>query len=165
MKRIVVLSLLFTAAACAQQPPPPPAATAPPPAAAALPPQVAEAPPPAPAPPPALPPHMSFDGLYKGKFVAEGYGRSTYYLTGENCDPELPINMRVKRGYVRIWYKNYRGHLLHYRGRIDPDGAVQTSHKNEGGEGATLALQISGNEATGNLQRGRCYYKVTMTKT
>jgi hypothetical protein len=163
MKRLVLFGILLATAACAQQPPP--AATAPQPAAAAPPPQVAEAPPPAPAPPPALPPHMSFDGLYKGTFVAQGYGRSTYYLTGGDCDPELPINMRVKRGYVRIWYKNYRGHLLHYRGRIDPDGTVQTSHTNEGGEGATLALQISGNEATGNLQRGRCYYTVTMTKT
>ena len=163
MKRSVVLGLALALAACAQQPPPAPAA--PEPAATAAPPQVAAAPAAVPAEPPAVPPHMSFDGLYKGSFVAEGYGRSNYYLTGGDCDPELPINMRVKRGYVRIWYKNYRGHLLHYRGSITPDGTVQTSHTNEGGEGATLALQISGNEATGNLQRGRCSYKVTMTKT
>jgi hypothetical protein len=164
MKRLVVFGILLAAAACAQQPPAP--APAPPePAAAAPPQQVAAVPPAAAAEPPAIPPHMSFDGLYKGSFVAEGYGRSTYYLTGGDCDPELPINMRVKRGYVRIWYKNYRGHLLHYRGSVKPDGTVQTSHTNEGGEGASLALQISGNEATGNLQRGRCSYRVTMTKT
>ena len=156
MKHLVVLGLLLAAAACASQPPPP-AATAPPP-------QVAAAPPPAPA-PPAPPPHMSFDGLYKGTFTAEAYGGSTESFTGGNCDPELPINMRVKRGYVRVWYKDFRGHTLHYRGTVKPDGLIETSHTNQEGVGAILALQISNNQATGNLQRGRCYYQVTMTKT
>ena len=159
MKRIAVLSLLVVVAACAPQPPPP-AVTAPPPQVAAAP-----APAPAPLPPPAPPPHMSFDGLYKGTFTAEAYGGSTESFTGGNCDPELPINMRVKRGYVRVWYKDFRGHTLHYRGTVKPDGTVETSHTNQGGGGAILALQISNNQATGNLQRGRCYYQVTMTKT
>jgi hypothetical protein len=75
------------------------------------------------------------------------------------------MNMRVKRGDVRIWYKDYRGHTLHYRGRVNSDGIVETSHTNEGGGGAILALQISSNQATGNLERGRCYYSVTLTKT
>jgi hypothetical protein len=157
MERLVVLGLLLVVAACAPQPPPPPAATAPPP-------QVAAIPPPAPVSPPAPPAHMSFDGLYKGSFTPEAFGRSTDSLTGGNCDPELPINMRVKRGYVRVWYKDYRGHLLHYRGTVKPDGTIETSHTNQGGGGATLALQISNNQATGNLERGRCYYQVTMTK-
>ena len=159
MKRIAALSLLFVVAACAQEAPPP-AATAPPP-------QVAVAPATTPAllPPPAPPPHMSFDGLYKGSFTPEAFGRSTESFTGGNCDPELPINMRVKRGYVRIWYKNYVGHTLHYRGTVKPDGTIETSHTNQGGGGAILALQISNNQATGNLERGRCYYQVTMTKT
>jgi hypothetical protein len=72
--------------------------------------------------------------------------------------------MRVKRGDVRIWYKNYVGHTLHYRGRIDATGTVETSHTNQGGGGAILALQISNGQVTGNLERGRCYYQVTMTK-
>jgi hypothetical protein len=155
MKRLVVLGLLLAAAACASQPPPP-AATVPPP-------QVAAAPPTAPIPPPPAT-KTSFDGLYKGTFTPEAFGRSTETLTGGNCDPELPINMRVKRGYVRIWYKNYVGHTLHYRGTVKPDGTVETSHTNQGGGGAILALQISNNQATGNLERGRCYYQVTMTR-
>ena len=159
MKRIAVLSLLFVVAACAQQAPLP-AATAPPPQVA-----VAPATPPAPLPPPAPPPHMSFDGFYKGSFTPEAFGRSTESFTGGNCDPELPINMRVKRGYVRVWYKDFRGHTLHYRGTVKPDGLIETSHTNQEGGGAILALQISNNQATGNLQRGRCYYQVTMTKT
>ena len=157
MKRLVVFGLLLTAVACAPQPQPP-AATAPPPEVAAAPPALPPAPPP-------LPAHTSFDGLYKGSFVPEAYGRSTESFTGGNCDPELPINMRVKRGDVRIWYKNYVGHTLHYRGRIDATGKVETSHTNQGGGGAILALQVSNNGATGNLERGRCYYSVTMTKT
>jgi hypothetical protein len=159
MKRLVMLGLLLAVAACAPQPPPP-AATAPPP-------QVAATPPPAPpAPPPTPPPHMSFDGLYKGSFVAQPYGGGTETLVGGNCDPgELPINMRVKRGYVRIWYKDYKGHTLHYRGKINADGTVETAHTNRGGSASDFALQISDNQATGNLQRGRCWYSVTMTRT
>jgi hypothetical protein len=159
MKRLVVFGLLLTFAACAQQAPPP-AATAPPP-------QLAAAPPPAPpAPPPPLPPHTSFDGLYQGTFVAQPYGGGTQELTGGNCDPgDMPINMRVKRSYVRIWYKDYRGHLLHYRGTINSDGTIETSHTNRGGGGAILALQVSDNQATGNLQRGRCWYSVTMARS
>jgi hypothetical protein len=158
MKRLVVFGLLLTFAACAPQPPPP-AATAPPP-------QVAAAPPSAPpAPPPPLPPHTSFDGLYEGTFVAEPYGGGTEELVGGNCDPEMPINMRVKRSYVRIWYKDFHGHTLHYRGRINSDGTVETSHTNRGGSASDFALQISDNQATGNMQRGRCWYSVTMTRT
>src|SRR6516162_8817825 len=151
MKRLLVFALFVTFAACAPQPPPP-VATAPPP-------QVAATPPAPPAPPPAPPPHTSFDGLYKGSFVAQPYGGGTETLVGGNCDPgELPINMRVKRGYVRIWYKNYVGHTLHYRGRINSDGTVETAHTNRGGSASDFALQISGNQATGNLRRGRCWY-------
>jgi hypothetical protein len=160
MKRLVVLGLVLAFTACAPQAPPP-AATAPPP-------QVAAAPPPAPAPMPPPPPpttRTSFDGLYKGSFVAEPYGGSTQELTGGNCDPELPINMRIRRGDVRIWYQDFNHHTLHYRGKMLPDGTVETSHTNQGGGGAILALQISNGQATGNLQRGRCYYSVTMTKT
>jgi hypothetical protein len=154
MKRLVALGLMLTLLACAQQPPPP-AATAPPP-------QVAAAPPPPPPPPPPTT-RTSFNGLYKGMITA-GEARTTSELTGGNCDPDLPINMRVKRGDARIWYKDFRGHTLHYRGRINPDGTVETSHTNQGGGGATFAMQISGDQATGNLQRGQCWYQVTMTK-
>ena len=163
MKRLVVFGMLLAVAACAQQPPPPAPTAPPPPAAATPPPQIAAV-----APDPVPPPRAartSFDGLYKGMFTAEAFGRSTESLTGGNCDPDLPINMRVKRGTVRIWYKNYIGHTLHYRGRINSDGTVETSHTNRGGEGAILALQVNNKEVTGNLERGRCYYKVTMTKT
>jgi hypothetical protein len=156
MKRLVILGLLLAAVACTSQPPPP-AATAPPPQVAAVPP----APPLPPPPPPTT--RTSFNGLYKGMITA-GEARTTSELTGGNCDPDLPINMRVKRGDVRIWYKDFRGHTLHYRGRLNPDGTVETSHTNQGGGGAAFAMQISGDQATGNLQRGQCWYQVTMSR-
>ena len=156
MKRLVVLGLLLAAAACASQPPPP-TATAPPP-------QLAAAPPSAPIPPPPPASKTSFDGLYKGSLTQEAYGGSTETLTGGNCTPETAVSMRIKRGDVRIWYKDWKQHTLHYRGRIDATGKVEASHTNSGGEGAILALQVSDNQVTGNLERGRCYYQVSMTK-
>jgi hypothetical protein len=94
----------------------------------------------------------------------EAFGRSTQELTGGNCTPETQVSMRIKRGDVRIWYKDWARHTLHYRGRVNASGIVESSHTNRGGEGATLALQVSNGQATGNLERGRCYYQVTMTK-
>ena len=156
MNRLAVIGLLLLVAACAPQPPPP-AATAPPP-------QVAAAPPPPPAVPPPPPPHTSFDGLYKGSMTAQAFGGGTQALTGGNCNPDAPINMRVKRGTVRIWYKNFAGHTLHYRGRIDATGKIETAHMNAGGSQSIFALQVSGDQATGNMERGRCWYGVTMAR-
>jgi len=157
MKRLAIFGLLLVFAACAQQPPPP-AATAPPP-------QVAAVPPPPPAPPPPPMPHTSFDGLWAGTMAPQPYGGGTQDLTGGNCDPEMQINMRVKRGDVRIWYKNYAQHTLHYRGKIDATGKIESLHTNRGGSQSTFALQVSNGQATGNMERGRCWYGVTMTKT
>jgi len=155
MKRLAVLGMLLVFVACTPQQPPPPAATAPPP-------QVAAAPPPPPAPPP---PKTSFDGLYKGSMTPQAYGGGTQELTGGNCAPGRPINMRVKRGTVRIWYNDYARHTLHYRGKIDATGKIETAHTNRGGSQSIFAMQISGDQASGNMERGRCWYGVTMTKT
>jgi hypothetical protein len=73
--------------------------------------------------------------------------------------------MRVKRGTVRIWYKNHNGHTLHYRGKIDATGKLDAWHTNRGGDRSILAGQISGDTAHLDLNRGRCYYVVDMTKT
>jgi hypothetical protein len=94
----------------------------------------------------------------------EAYGGGTQDLTGGNCDPEMPMNMRIKRGDVRIWYKNFVGHTLHYRGKIDAAGVIETLHTNRGGSQSIFAMQVSGDQATGNMQRGRCYYSVTMSR-
>jgi len=157
MKRLLVLGLLLAVVACAQQQPP--AATAPPPA-------VAAAPPPAYAPPPPPPPaaRTSFDGLYKGTMSLAASKQTTETLTGGGCPEERPVNMRVKRGDVRIWYQDYKRHTLHYRGKIDATGKVDAYHTEGGGSRAILAGQFSNGEFTADLNRGRCAYTVTMTK-
>ena len=156
MRRLLVLGLLLALVACAQQQPPP--------AASAPPQQVAVAPPPSPGPPPPPPPRTYFDGLYKGTMAAQAFGGGTQTLVGGNCNPDAPINMRVKRGTVRIWYKNFNGRTLHYRGNIDATGKIETLHTNVGGGQSIFALQVSGDQAAGNMERGRCWYGVTMTR-
>jgi hypothetical protein len=96
--------------------------------------------------------------------TAQAFGGGTQELVGGNCNPDAPINMRVKRGTVRIWYKNFAGHTLHYRGRIDATGKIETAHMNAGGSQSIFALQVSGDQATGNMERGRCWYGVTMAR-
>jgi hypothetical protein len=155
VRRLLVFGLLLAVAACAPQPPPP-AVTAPPP------PPVAEAPP---APPrPAPPPHMSFDGLYKGTMTQTASRQTTDSLTGGGCNPDLPMNMRVKRGDVRIWYKNFVGHTLHYRGKVNTAGRINAWHTNSDGSRSILAGEVSNGEASLNLNRGRCHYIATLTR-
>ena len=156
MRRLLVLGLLLTFAACAPQPPPP-AATAPPP-------PVAAAPPPPPAAPPPPPPRMSFDGLYKGTMSQTASTQTTGELVGGGCTPDRPTSMRIKRGDVRIWYQDFVGHTLHYRGKIDATGKINAWHTNRGGSRSILAGQISGDTANLDLNRGRCYYTVSMTR-
>jgi hypothetical protein len=107
---------------------------------------------------------MSFDGLYKGTMAQTASTQTTGELVGGGCNPDAPINMRVKRGTVRIWYKNFNGRTLHYRGKIDATGKIETLHTNVGGNQSIFGLQVSGDQATGNMERGRCWYGVTMTR-
>jgi len=90
--------------------------------------------------------------------------QTTGSLVGGGCDPDLPMSMRIKRGDVRIWYKNFVGHTLHYRGKIDATGKINAWHTNQGGSRSILAGQISGDTANLDLNRGRCYYTVALTK-
>ena len=97
--------------------------------------------------------------------MSPGPSRTTAALTGGDCAPDRPTSMRVKRGDVRIWYQDYHGHTLHYRGKIDATGKINAWHTNQGGSRSILAGQISGDGANLDLNRGRCYYTVSMTKT
>jgi hypothetical protein len=91
--------------------------------------------------------------------------QTTATLTGGGCNPPLPMSMRVKRGDVRIWYQNYVGHTLHYRGKIDHAGKINAWHTNSDGSRSILAGQVSGDEASLHLNRGRCFYIGKLTRT
>jgi len=48
---------------------------------------------------------------------------------------------------------------------MDATGKIDAWHTNQGGSRSILAGQISGDAANLDLNRGRCYYTVAMTKT
>jgi hypothetical protein len=154
MKSLYLLGPLLMIAACAPQPSAP-VATAPPP-------PVAAAPPPAPMPPP--PTQVSFDGRYAGSLTIASSGGSTDNLNRTGCVSERPATMVVRNGNVYLEYANWKRHKLHYRGRIDPNGAVTAYHTNSDGSRAILSGQIVNGELTGNMTRGPCDYAVALAR-
>ncbi|MBV8738808.1 MAG: hypothetical protein JO007_16430 [Alphaproteobacteria bacterium] len=163
MKRLVVLGLFFMAVACTPQPPPP-AATAPPPAVAAAPPPSPAPPlppPPAPSPPPTL---ASLDGRYAGMMTVGVSGTETRGTTYPICS-DRPINMTIRNGYATITYRDWRRHLLHYRGRVDPAGTIDLSHLNGDGSRSVFTLKGTGTDWRGEMRRGDCWYDVAMNRT
>jgi len=70
--------------------------------------------------------------------------------------------MVVRNGNVYLEYANWKRHKLHYRGRVDPGGAVTAYHTNSDGSRSILSGQISGGQMTGDMQRGPCSYAVSL---
>jgi len=151
MKSLYLLGPLLMIAACAPQPAPP-VATAPPPA-----PPIAAAPPP---PPPPM--QVSFDGRYAGSLTISSSGLSGDNLNRTGCVSERPATMVVRNGNVYLEYANWNRHKLHYRGRVDPSGAVTAYHTNGDGSRAILSGQIINGQLTGNMTRGPCDYSVAL---
>jgi hypothetical protein len=154
MKRLAVLGLLLATVACAQQQPPPPVAAPPPPPVAAAP------PPPAPAPPPPL---ASYNGRYAGMMTVGVSGAETEGTTYPICS-DRRVNMTIRNGYATISYRDWKQHLLHYRGPVDPSGTINMSHLNGDGSRSEVTLRISDNGISGQLQRGDCWYNVQMNR-
>lgn len=155
MKRLVVLGLVLVVAACAESTPPP--AAAPPP-----PPPVAAAPSPPPAPP--APTLASFNGRYAGQAVVGVSGAETAGTTDPICVDNRPMNMSIRNGYVTIWYHDWKHHLLHYRGRVDRAGKIYVSHLNGDGSRSIFTMHMQDDGANGQMQRGNCWYTVTMSR-
>ena len=155
MKRLYVLGACLAVAACAPQPAVP-VASAPPPA-----PPVAAAPPP----PMPMPTNIaSFDGEYFGPFQIMPTGGETTFENRSGCTEHRKGRMTVRRGYAELRYANWKGHRLHYRGQIDATGAVTLSHMNWDGGPAQLTGQFQNNGFIGDMLRGPCQYKVTLTR-
>ena len=153
MKSIYVVGALLAIAACTPQPSAPVASAPPAP--------VAAAPPPAPMPP--LPPtRVSFDGRYAGALTLAASGMSQTYENRSGCVSQRPATMVVRNGNVYLEYANWKRHKLHYRGRVDPGGAVTAYHTNSDGSRSILSGQISGGQMTGDMQRGPCNYAVSL---
>jgi hypothetical protein len=152
MKRLIVLGLFLLVVACAPQSPPPAASAAPPP--------VAAAPPPPPPPPPTL---ASLSGRYAGMMTV-GVPKQNEETTDPICS-DRPINMTIRGGYATISYRDWKRHLLHYRGRVDPAGTITTSHLNGDGSRSDMTLTVSNAGWNGQMQRGDCWYNVSLTRS
>jgi hypothetical protein len=151
MKTLYLIGAVLTLAACVQQqPPPPPVAAAPPP-----PPPVAMAPPPPPMP-------ASFDGVYAGSLTIASSGLSAGDLNRTGCVSGRPARALVRNGLINLEYANWKRHKLHYKGRVDANGAVTAYHKNSDGSSSVLNAQIANGQLTGNMDRGPCSYAVAL---
>jgi hypothetical protein len=105
----------------------------------------------------------SFDGVYKGQMTL-GPTAATPQYTHPACVESRDAEMTIRGGYVYISYRDYKQHLLHYRGRVTPDGRVSAYHRNRDGSAAILTGTIGGNQLTGDMRRGKCDYNVNLAK-
>lgn len=139
MKRLIVLGAVLGAAACAQEPPPPAAAAPPAPSLA------------------------SFDGRYAGLMTVGvsdvAFSTATYPICSDRR-----VDMTIQNGYATVSYQDWKQHTLHYRGQVDPAGRVDMSHLNGDGVRSVFTLKMSGARANGQMQRGDCWYDVSMTR-
>jgi hypothetical protein len=154
MKHLYVLGAVLALAACAQQTAPPPAAMAPPP----------PPPPMAPGPPPMAAAMEPLDGVYVGSLTLQAAGLSRDNLNRSGCVSGRAATAAVRRGIINIEYANWKRHRLHYKGKVDPSGAVTAYHRNSDGSASILNGQISGGQLTGDMQRGPCNYAVALNK-
>jgi len=152
MKRLCVLGACVAIAACAPQPSAP----------------VAQAPPAAPlaaAPPPPMAVNIaSFDGEYAGPMQLMPSGGDTTNERRSGCTEHRRGRMTVRNGYAELRYADWKGHRLHYRGQIDPTGAVTLSHLNWDGGRAQLTGQFQNNGFVGDMLREPCQYKVNFVR-
>jgi hypothetical protein len=156
MKSLYLLGPLLMIAACAPQASAPVYTTPPPPA------PVAAAPPPTPMRSP--PTRMSFDGMYVGSMTIASSGLSSGDLNRTGCVSRRIARMEVHGGWASIRYRDWKRHKLHYRGQVDPTGAITASHRNSDGSTSILEAQINGNELTGTMRRGPCEYSVALAR-
>jgi hypothetical protein len=90
-------------------------------------------------------------------------GAETQGTTNPICS-DRRVNMTIRNGYATIQYRDWKQHLLHYRGPVDPAGTINMSHLNGDGSRSEVTLKISDTGITGQLQRGDCWYNVNMTR-
>jgi hypothetical protein len=104
-----------------------------------------------------------FDGAYLGMMTQmetpTGAGN-----TQQACEYKRPVNMTVVSGDVTISYLDWQQNTIHYRGAVDPTGAVTAWHTNGDGTRSILTGQLGATGFTGHMDRDRqlCPYEVTM---
>ena len=108
----------------------------------------------------------TFDGIYAGSLTStSGTGLSADGGTNRSkCWTSAPAKMTIRGGYMVMEYPDWKRHTLHYRGIVDPSGAVSLRHTNNDGSIAILTGQISNGQVTGTMRRGPCLWDLTLAK-
>jgi hypothetical protein len=84
------------------------------------------------------------------------------FRSNSACVSRRPVSMKIERGSVTIWYNNWEGQTIHYRGKLDLTGKIDAWHTNGDGSRSLLAGEIGNTGFTGHMSRGLCSYDVTM---
>src|SRR5882762_4456616 len=68
----------------------------------------------------------TFDGIYAGSLTStSGTGFSSGVGSNRSkCWTSAPAKMTIRGGYMVMEYADWKRHRLHYRGIVDPAGAV-----------------------------------------
>ena len=106
----------------------------------------------------------SYDGVYAGSLTLMSAGSSTDLANRSGCVSGRPARALVRNGLINLEYANWKRHKLHYKGRVDANGAVTAYHKNSDGSSSILNGQIVVGQLTGNMERGACHYTVALAK-
>lgn len=108
----------------------------------------------------------TFDGIYAGSLrSAAGPGLSTEGGNNRSkCWTSAPAKMTIRGGYMVMEYPDWKRHTLHYRGLVDPSGAVSLRHTNSDGSIAILTGQISNGQVTGSMRRGPCFWDLALAR-
>jgi hypothetical protein len=108
----------------------------------------------------------TFDGIYAGSLTStSGTGFSSEGGTNRSkCWTSAPAKMTIRAGYMVMEYPDWKRHTLHYRGIVDPSGAVSLRHTNSDGSIAILTGQISNAQMTGIMRRGPCLWDLILAK-
>jgi hypothetical protein len=108
-------------------------------------------------------PSTTFDGAYRGSMTLAPSGLNSAY-TGPFCVTARPVAMVIRHGHVFLSYKDWHRHKIHYRGRVSVDGRVEAYHRNRDGSLSALTGSVSGDRLVAEMQRGKCDYRIALTK-
>jgi hypothetical protein len=107
---------------------------------------------------------QTFDGSYAGSMALTAE-RQTNAESYHACVQTRPVSMQIVRGAVYLAYADWHQHIIHYRGWVGANGAVQAWHTNGDGTKSILTGQVQQGMFTGDLNRDnyRCPYSVVMS--
>jgi hypothetical protein len=105
------------------------------------------------------------DGAYTGSMTLMET-TSQAGNTEQACVAQRPVNMTIQNGGVTIYYIDWGGNTIHYRGAVDAAGGLNATHLNGDGSRSLLSGRIDGSDFTGQMEREKqmCPYRLSMSR-